>query len=92
MTKFFDKKLEDELGIGAAVQVAGIATELSGYIEMRNAVRAAEGRPSIQEEADEAIAYMEKMFETGQLNRADYPDLFGDEDDGHAADSKSSPG
>ncbi|AGW94644.1 hypothetical protein N234_31840 [Ralstonia pickettii DTP0602] len=79
MTKFFDKKLEDELGTGAALQIAAIATELRGKMDSINAIRVAQGKPTLQEEMDEAIAFIREMIANGEASREDYPEIFEDE-------------
>ncbi|WP_150124066.1 hypothetical protein [Cupriavidus nantongensis] len=79
MTKFFDKKLEEELGTGAALQIAGMAAELGARIETYNALQKANGMPTLDEEWEEAEDYVRQMVARGEARREDYPDLFEDE-------------
>jgi hypothetical protein len=50
MTKFFDKKIADEIGNGAATHLAAMAADLQADLERMAAMRKAEGRPTFEEE------------------------------------------
>lgn len=79
MTKFFDKKIEEEFGTGAALRLAGLAAELRGKMDTMNAIRTAQGKPTLQEEMDEAIAFIREMVANGEARREDYPEIFEDD-------------
>lgn len=79
MTKFFDKRIEEQLGTGAALQLAALASELRGKMDSFDAIRKAQGKPSLQEEMDEAIEYVRQMVARGEARREDYPEIFEDE-------------
>ncbi|MCY1519332.1 hypothetical protein D9M68_540820 [compost metagenome] len=79
MTKFFDKKLEEELGAGAALQIAGMAAELASEIETYAALRRVMNIPTLDEEWAEAEDYVRQMVARGEARREDYPDLFEDD-------------
>ncbi|QUN29516.1 hypothetical protein KB879_06090 [Cupriavidus sp. KK10] len=79
MTKFFDKKLEDELGTGAAIAVAALSTDLRATMARMDAIRVAQGKPTLQEEAEAAEAYIRQMIADGDATKQDYPWLFEDE-------------
>ncbi|MCY1215354.1 hypothetical protein D9M69_118950 [compost metagenome] len=79
MTKFFDKKLEEELGTGAALQIAGMAAELASEIETYAALRRVMNIPTLDEEWAEAEDYVRQMVARGEARREDYPDLFEDD-------------
>jgi hypothetical protein len=65
MTKYFDNTLADEIGYGAATQIAAVAQELHTFIETANAVRKAAGRPTIEEEEDQSRAEFREMMDEG---------------------------
>ncbi|AZG13829.1 hypothetical protein [Cupriavidus pauculus] len=79
MTKFFDKDLEEQLGTGAALQIAALASELRGQMDSYDAIRKAQGKPTLEEEMDEAIEYVRQMVARGEARREDYPEIFEDE-------------
>lgn len=79
MTKFFDKKTEEELGTGTALQLAIATSELRGKIETYNAIRRAQGKMTLQEEIDDAIDFIKEMVANGEARREDYPEIFEDE-------------
>ena len=79
MTKFFDKDIEEQLGTGAALHLAALASELRGKMDSFDAIRKAQGKPSLQEEMDEAIEYVRQMVARGEARREDYPEIFEDE-------------
>lgn len=72
MTKFFDKKLEEELGTGAAVGIAGIASELNGFIAASNAIRVAKGQPTLEQQMAEMRADEEKAIQAGHAKPEDF--------------------
>jgi len=79
MTKFFDKKLADELGTGAAVAISALAADLRSKMGTFDAIRKAKGMPTLQEEMDEAIDYVRQMVARGEARREDYPEIFEDD-------------
>ncbi|WP_157903240.1 hypothetical protein [Cupriavidus malaysiensis] len=80
MSKFFDKKLEEELGTAAALQIAAIGAKLRSQMDAIDAVRIAKGRPTLQEEMEEAEADIRQMIANGEVTKDDYPWLFDDYD------------
>lgn len=80
MTKFFDKKLEDELGTAGALQVAAIGADLRSQMDAMDAIRIAQGKPTLQQEVEEAEAYIRQMIANGEATKEDYPWLFDDYD------------
>ncbi|KHK58128.1 hypothetical protein PI86_10965 [Burkholderia sp. A9] len=65
MTRFFDKDLADDVGYGIATHVAAVATELHADMERMNAMRKAEGRPSIEEEEEPMWAEFAELLAEG---------------------------
>lgn len=66
MTKFFDKELADAIGYGAATHVAALASDLQADIDRMNAMRKAEGRPTIEEEEEAEKAWFREQMEAGE--------------------------
>ncbi|WP_155301345.1 hypothetical protein [Cupriavidus necator] len=72
MTKFFDKKLEVELGTGAAVQVAALANDLRTFMDTANAIRIAQGKPTLEQEMAEYDAWVEEEIRSGRAKPEDF--------------------
>lgn len=72
MTKFFDKKLEAELGTGAAVQIAALATGLRAAMDAANALRIAQDKPTLEQEMAEYDAWVEEEIRAGRAKPEDF--------------------
>jgi hypothetical protein len=66
MTKFFDKKLANEIGYGAATEIAGLASQLDADLAAMAAVRKAQGRPTFEEEEAQSRAEFLEMVKEGE--------------------------
>ncbi|AJG19021.1 hypothetical protein [Cupriavidus basilensis] len=77
------KELADLLGQEQAsltmAKVDALSDILKAEMGSFNAIRVAQGRPTLQEEMDEAIAYVREMVANGEARKEDYPELFEDE-------------
>ncbi|MGE8369330.1 MAG: hypothetical protein ACN6OP_09905 [Pseudomonadales bacterium] len=72
MTKFFDKKLEDELGTGAAVHIAALASELRASMDRANAILVAQGKPTLEEQMADIKAWEEEQIRAGRAKPEDF--------------------
>jgi hypothetical protein len=67
MTKFFDKEIAANIGHVAALEIAALGAQLHAEIESINAVRKAQGRPSLEDEEERDRAeFAELMDEFGE--------------------------
>lgn len=67
MSKFFDKEIAEECGYGFALELAALGAKLHAEIEAINALRKAEGRPSLEEEdAQNRAEFAALMDEYGE--------------------------
>jgi len=72
MTKFFDRELEEELGTGAAVHVAAVANDLRAFMDAANAIRVAQGKPTLEQEMAELKAFEEEEIRSGRAKPEDF--------------------
>jgi len=73
------KKLQDEFGTATALELNVLTKSLKSKIETFNAVRRAQGKMTLQEELDDAIALARQMVTEGEMSREEYLDLTGEE-------------
>ncbi|MDX6014732.1 hypothetical protein [Cupriavidus necator] len=72
MTKFFDKKLEDELGTAAALQIAALGADVRATMDRMNAIRVAQGKPTLEQEMAELEAFEQEEIRSGRAKPEDF--------------------
>lgn len=65
MTKFFDKDIAAAAGHITAVEIAAVAAEIHADMICANALRKAQGRPSLEEEEAEDKAFFRELIAEG---------------------------
>jgi hypothetical protein len=68
MSEMIFKELADAVGYGAATNIAAEMSELQAYVAGVDALRKAQGRQTLDEEAQEALDDLIERLDAGELD------------------------